>query len=196
VHTALSKGETVTDQQIKALAATSYPRTCRRASQIGSPSSPVLVLGGDGYLGWPTALHFSAAGHDVTIIDSYIRRGYDRELHTDSLIPISPLPQRIARWRAVTGRCIDLLVGDLTDPVFVTSALRRVRPETIIHLAEQRSAPYSMIDQQHAVHTQVNNVVDGDCRDCSPGGRRPLPACSERGASPRPTPMTSSSSPP
>jgi UDP-sulfoquinovose synthase len=120
---------------------------------------PVLVLGGDGYLGWPTALHFSAAGHDVTIIDSYIRRGYDRELHTDSLIPISPLPQRIARWRAVTGRCIDLLVGDLTDPVFVTSALRRVRPETIIHLAEQRSAPYSMIDQQHAVHTQVNNVV-------------------------------------
>jgi UDP-sulfoquinovose synthase len=120
---------------------------------------PVLVLGGDGYLGWPTALHFSAAGHDVTIIDSYIRRRYDQELHTDSLIPISPLPQRIARWRALTGRCIDLLVGDLTDAAFVTSALRRVRPDTIIHLAEQRSAPYSMIDQEHAVHTQVNNVV-------------------------------------
>ena len=63
----------------------------------------VLVLGGDGYLGWPTALHFSAAGHDVTVVDNYIRRRYDRELKTDSLVPIATLPKRIARWRAVTG---------------------------------------------------------------------------------------------
>jgi nucleoside-diphosphate-sugar epimerase len=62
----------------------------------------VLVLGGDGYLGWPAALHFSAAGHDVTVVDSYIRRRYDLELETDSLVPIATLPERIARWRAVS----------------------------------------------------------------------------------------------
>ena len=119
----------------------------------------VLVLGGDGYLGWPAALHFSAAGHDVTVVDSYIRRRYDRELGTDSLVPIATLPERIARWRAVTGAVIGLAVGDLNDAAFVTSVLERVRPDTVVHLAEQRSAPYSMMDQDHAVHTQVNNVV-------------------------------------
>ena len=119
----------------------------------------VLVLGGDGYLGWPAALHFSEAGHDVTVVDSYIRRRYDRELKTDSLVPIATLPERIARWRAVTGAAIGLAVGDLTDAAFVTSVLQQVRPDTVVHLAEQRSAPYSMVDQAHAVHTQVNNVV-------------------------------------
>ena len=109
--------------------------------------------------GWPAALHFSEAGHDVTVVDSYIRRRYDLELKTDSLVPIATLPERIARWRAVTGAVIGLAVGDLTDAAFVTSVMRRVRPDTVVHLAEQRSAPYSMMDQAHAVHTQVNNVV-------------------------------------
>jgi nucleoside-diphosphate-sugar epimerase len=92
-------------------------------------------------------------------LDSYIRCHYDRELGTDSLVPIATLPERIARWRAVTGAVLGLAVGDLTDTAFVTWVLQRVRPDTVIHLAEQRSAPYSMIDQDHAVHTQVNNVV-------------------------------------
>lgn len=119
----------------------------------------VLVLGGDGYLGWPTALRFSAAGHQVAVLDNHLRRRYDLELGTSSLVPISALPARIARWRELTGAAIDSYIGDLTDPAFVTETIRQAAPETIIHLGEQRSAPYSMLDQSHAVHTQVNNVV-------------------------------------
>ena len=119
----------------------------------------VLVLGGDGYLGWPAALHFSARGHDVAVVDSYVRRRYDIELGTESLVPIWPLPDRLALWHAETGEHISLFAGDLTDAVFVTSVLQRFEPDTVVHLGEQRSAPYSMIDQEHAVHTQVNNVV-------------------------------------
>ncbi len=119
----------------------------------------VLVLGGDGYLGWPTALHFSAAGHEVGIVDNEIRRQYDVELGTRSLVPIASMTDRVETWRAVTGRSISVHAGDLTDPEFTTSLISDFAPDTVIHLGEQRSAPYSMIDQQHAVHTQVNNVV-------------------------------------
>lgn len=119
----------------------------------------VLVLGGDGYLGWPTALRLSAEGHEVEVVDSYIRRDYDTELGTSSLVPIRTLDERVALWRSLTGRRIGVHVGDLTDPVFLTRTLSECAPDTVIHLGEQRSAPYSMIDQAHAVHTQVNNVV-------------------------------------
>jgi UDP-sulfoquinovose synthase len=119
----------------------------------------VLVLGGDGYLGWPTALHFSARGHEVGVLDNGIRRRYDDELGTASLVPIAGAGDRVDLWRAHTGRVITFASGDLTDFEFVTSVLQRFRPDAVIHLGEQRSAPYSMMDQQHAVHTQVNNVV-------------------------------------
>jgi UDP-sulfoquinovose synthase len=119
----------------------------------------VLVLGGDGYLGWPAALHFSGRGHDVAVVDSYVRRRYDIELGTESLVPIWTLPDRVALWHVETGKRISLFAGDLTDAAFVTSVLQRFEPDTVVHLGEQRSAPYSMIDQEHAVHTQVNNVV-------------------------------------
>ena len=119
----------------------------------------VLVLGGDGYLGWPTALRLSAGGHQVSIVDSYLRRDYDTELGTSSLVPIRSLDERVALWRSLTGRRIEVRVGDLTDGAFLTTALRELAPDAVVHLAEQRSAPYSMIDQAHAVHTQVNNVV-------------------------------------
>ena len=119
----------------------------------------VLVLGGDGYLGWPTALRLSALGHEVGVVDSYLRRQYDRELGTSSLVPILSLEERTALWEARTGRSIDVRVGDLTDPAFLTRTLRDVAPDAVVHLAEQRSAPYSMIDREHAVHTQANNVM-------------------------------------
>jgi UDP-sulfoquinovose synthase len=119
----------------------------------------ILVLGGDGYLGWPTALHLSAAGHDVGVADNFARRGYDAELGATSLIPIAPLRRRVAAWREVTGRRIEVFEGDLTDPSFATTMVRAFAPKAIVHFAEQRSAPYSMIDQAHAVYTQTNNVI-------------------------------------
>jgi len=119
----------------------------------------ILVLGGDGYLGWPTALHLSALGHHVTVVDNLVRREYDVEMGVGSLVPISPLEQRVATWREVSGRQIDLRIGDLTDAAFTYAAVADSAPDAIVHFGEQRSAPYSMIDREHAVYTQVNNVV-------------------------------------
>ena len=119
----------------------------------------ILVLGGDGYLGWPTALHLSALGHHVTVVDNLVRREYDVEMGVGSLVPISPLEQRVATWREVSGREIDLRIGDLTDAAFTCTAVADSAPDAIVHFGEQRSAPYSMIDREHAVYTQVNNVV-------------------------------------
>jgi UDP-sulfoquinovose synthase len=119
----------------------------------------ILVLGGDGYLGWPTAIHLSAAGHDVAVADNFARRGYDEELGVESLVPIATLEQRIAAWSQLTGKTLKSYVGDLRDPAFVHQMVGDFRPDTIVHYAEQRAAPYSMIDQQHAVYTQTNNVI-------------------------------------
>ncbi len=119
----------------------------------------VIVFGGDGFCGWPTALHLSAQGHDVAIVDSLVRRKWDIELGTQSLVPIATLEHRLRRWRELTGRDIRGHVGDVTDPEFLYGVMRREQPEAVVHFAEQRSAPYSMIDRQHAVYTQVNNVA-------------------------------------
>jgi UDP-sulfoquinovose synthase len=119
----------------------------------------ILVLGGDGYLGWPTAMHLSGLGHVVAVSDNFARRGYDVEMGVESLIPICSLEDRIAAWREVGGREISGFVGDLCDAGFVHRMVADFRPETIVHFGEQRAAPYSMIDQAHAVYTQTNNVV-------------------------------------
>jgi UDP-sulfoquinovose synthase len=119
----------------------------------------VLVFGGDGYLGWPTALHLSDRDHDVAVLDSFIRRRYDDELGVQSLVPIAEMGTRIEAWHELTGRRIEPFVGDLTDAAFTYDAIRRFRPDAVVHFGEQRAAPYSMIDRAHAVHTQVNNVV-------------------------------------
>jgi UDP-sulfoquinovose synthase len=119
----------------------------------------ILVLGGDGYLGWPTALHLSALGHDVAVNDNFARRGYDVEMGVESLIPILTLEERIAAWAEVGGIQIKSYVGDLCEPEFVHQMVRDFHPETIVHFGEQRAAPYSMISQAHAVYTQTNNVV-------------------------------------
>ena len=119
----------------------------------------ILVLGGDGYLGWPTALHLSRRGHDVGVVDNFARRQYDFEMGVDSLVPIRHLQHRVRTWEDVSGLQLETYVGDLTDADFVRRVVTEFAPESIVHFAEQRSAPYSMIDQRHAVYTQVNNVV-------------------------------------
>ena len=119
----------------------------------------IVVLGGDGYLGWPTALHLSARGHDVCIVDNLVRREYDREMGVDSLVPIASPQDRIARWAQLSGRTVELRIGDLTDAAFTYRVMAEARPDAVVHFGEQRSAPYSMIDREHAVYTQVNNVV-------------------------------------
>ena len=120
----------------------------------------ILVLGGDGYLGWPTSLHFSARGHKVFVVDSFLRRRYHLEQGTDSLTPIRPLQERVAVWNSLgDGMAIDFRVGDITDGPFIDSVIDEFRPDAIVHYGEQPSAPYSMMDREHAVFTQVNNVV-------------------------------------
>ena len=116
----------------------------------------ILVLGGDGYLGWPTALHLSRRGHQVGIVDNFARRGYDLEMGVNSLVPTVSLQQRVRRWHEVSDNAMDVYVGDLTDAAFVNETLASFEPAAVVHFAEQRSAPYSMIDRKHAVYTQVN----------------------------------------
>ena len=119
----------------------------------------VLVIGGDGYCGWATALYLSEHGHEVGIVDSLVRRHWDLTLGVDTLTPIAPPARRVARWKELTGREIALSVGDLCDYSFLRGAVERFGPEAIVHFGEQRSAPFSMMDREHAVLTQVNNVV-------------------------------------
>lgn len=119
----------------------------------------VLIAGGDGYCGWATALYLSELGWEIGILDSLVRRHWDLMLGVETLTPIAPIRQRIDCWKGLTGREIELFVGDVTDYAFLKGAIQRFAPDAIVHFAEQRSAPYSMIDRDHAVLTQVNNLV-------------------------------------
>jgi UDP-sulfoquinovose synthase len=119
----------------------------------------ILVLGGDGYLGWPTALHLSAAGHDVAVADNFARRGYDYEMGVESLVPIESLQTRVGVWRELSGKSVGTYIGDLCDADFTARMVADAAPDAIVHYAEQRAAPYSMVDRKHAVYTQTNNVV-------------------------------------
>jgi UDP-sulfoquinovose synthase len=119
----------------------------------------ILVLGGDGYLGWPTALHLSEVGHEVAVADNFARRGYDFEMGVDSLTPIEPLQTRLRAWQELTGRSIGAYIGDLCHADFTYEMISGFEPDAIVHYAEQRAAPYSMVDRKHAVYTQTNNVV-------------------------------------
>ncbi len=118
----------------------------------------VLVIGGDGYCGWATALYLSNHGYEVGILDNFVRRHWDRQLCVDTLTPIAPIEQRLQRWRDLTGKSIDLFVGDINNYEFLSKSLHQFEPEAVIHFGEQRSAPFSMIDREHAVMTQMNNV--------------------------------------
>ena len=119
----------------------------------------IAVLGGDGYCGWATALYLSKQGHDVAIVDNYIRRKWDIDLGVSTLTPILTLRNRLQLWKDLTGNVIHVFEGDMRDYTFLSAHIRDFQPDTVIHFAEQRSAPYSMIDREHATFTQVNNIV-------------------------------------
>jgi UDP-sulfoquinovose synthase len=119
----------------------------------------IMIIGGDGYLGWPTALHLSQRGHEVAIVDNLVRRSYDHELGAHSLTAITSIQERVAVWQQLSGRHIALFVGDLCDYSFFEPVFKSFAPDAVVHFGEQRSAPYSMIDRRHAVYTQTNNVV-------------------------------------
>ncbi len=119
----------------------------------------ILILGGDGFCGWPTSLHLSACGHDVDIVDNFARRQADVELRVESLTPIQPLDVRRAAWREVSGREIGFHEIDVArDYDALLALLRAERPDAIVHFAEQRAAPYSMKSAWHKRYTVDNNV--------------------------------------
>ena len=120
----------------------------------------ILILGGDGYLGWPTAMRFSSRGHDVHVIDNGLRRRAHDEAGTDSLTPIASFEERVQAWKDLTGREIGMTTGDLTEWPVVERLFREFQPEAVVHYGEMPSAPYSMKDRDHAVFTQTNNVVN------------------------------------
>ena len=119
----------------------------------------VLVLGGDGFCGWPTSLYLSDRGHDVTILDNLSRRNIDNELEVQSLTPIKPIGERRRVWREVTGREIGFITLDLaTEYDRLVRVIEEIQPEAIVHFAEQRAAPYSMRSVNSKRYTVDNNV--------------------------------------
>ena len=121
----------------------------------------IIILGGDGYLGWATAMRFSNKGHEVHVVDNYLRRTAHKEAGTDSLTPIlADLPERAQAWKDVTGKEIGVTEGDLCDWAVTEQVFRDFQPEAVVHYGEMPSAPYSMKDREHAVFTQTNNVVN------------------------------------
>ena len=119
----------------------------------------VLVLGGDGFCGWPASLHLSAKGHEVTIVDNFSRRRIDEELGVQSLTPIRSMVERRAAWKEISGRDIDVVTLDVAqDYHALLDLLNEVRPDAIVHYAEQRAAPYSMKSGLHKRYTIDNNV--------------------------------------
>jgi UDP-sulfoquinovose synthase len=119
----------------------------------------ILILGGDGYLGWPTAMYLADRGHEVTVADSFHRRAWDQEIGADSLIPISSLQERVRVWSDLGKKPIKMMVGDICDWSFLEGLFQDTAPEAVVHYGEHRAAPFSMLSRRHAVETQVNNVV-------------------------------------
>ena len=119
----------------------------------------VIILGGDGFCGWPTALHLSALGHDVVIVDNLSRRNIDNELEADSLTPIKPMGTRIQAWKEVSGRTIEFYNFDVAkNYVRLLDLLMEYKPDAVVHFAEQRAAPYSMKSSFHKRYTVDNNL--------------------------------------
>lgn len=119
----------------------------------------ILILGADGYLGWPTCLYFSERGHDVAGVDNYFRRNAAAELGCESLIPTPDLTQRTAIWKEITGKKIAVHIGDISDYDYLLNIFREFKPDAVVHYAEQPSAPYSMINREKAAFTLQNNLL-------------------------------------
>jgi len=121
--------------------------------------SCVLVLGGDGYLGWPTAMHLSEQGYEVVVVDNYMRRNLSQSEDSEPLFTVPNLDQRADLWKKKSGKEISVRIGDICDWDFIASVFEEFKPESIIHYAEQPSAPYSMKDRRTATLTFNNNLV-------------------------------------
>jgi UDP-sulfoquinovose synthase len=119
----------------------------------------VLVLGADGYLGWPTCMHLSRQGHTVIGVDNYFRRNASIELDSEPLIPTPNLHQRAKLWESVSGKNIRIHIGDITRYEFLRSLFDEFQPDAVIHYAEQPSAPYSMLNREKAAFTLQNNLL-------------------------------------
>src|ERR1044071_934373 len=131
------------------------------ADDHGKERMRIVILGGDGYLGWATSMYFSKRGHEVHAVDNYLRRRAHRDAGTDSLTPIgASLPERARTWKDVTALDIAVTEGDLTDWDVVRRLFEEFRPETIVHYGEMPSAPYSMKDRDHCVFTHDHNVIN------------------------------------
>jgi UDP-sulfoquinovose synthase len=118
----------------------------------------VLILGGDGYLGWPTAMAFAAAGHEVCTIDNYLRRNIARETRSEALLPAPNLHDRAEIFASISGKKIRIEVGDCADIRVLENLVRDFSPEVVVHYAEQPSAPYSMRGFREAQLTLQNNI--------------------------------------
>lgn len=119
----------------------------------------ILILGGDGYLGWPTAMHLSAKGHYVAVVDNYLRRNICREEDVEPLFEVPNLHERVKLWEIVSGYKIPVFIGDLTHWDFVAEVFQKFTPEAIVHYAEQPAAPYSMLNRRAAMLTLQNNLT-------------------------------------
>jgi UDP-sulfoquinovose synthase len=119
----------------------------------------ILILGGDGYLGWPTAMNLSAHGHEVAIADNYLRRRLCREENVEPLFEVPDLDERVRLWEAVSGHKINVFIGDLRNWDFVAEVFRKFTPDGIVHYAEQPAAPYSMLNRRAAMLTLQNNLT-------------------------------------
>ncbi len=133
----------------------------------------VLIIGGDGYCGWATALHLSACGMEVAVVDNFVRRRWDEELGIASLTPIASMRDRRKAWARESGSEIAFYEVDAADYAGMRQVLLRLKPDAVVHFGQQRSAPFSMIDRDHAVTTLVNNTVGNlnllwAMRECAP----------------------------
>lgn len=119
----------------------------------------LLILGGDGYLGWPTAMRFAQGGHDVLAVDNFLRRKIATETDSEALVPNPRLDERAKIFHAMTGRKIEVAIGDCCNFDFMDQVVEQFHPEAIVHFAEQPSAPYSMMGFNEAKTTLSNNLM-------------------------------------
>ena len=120
----------------------------------------ILIIGGDGYLGWPTAMHFSKKKHQVYIIDDFSKRAIENENSVSPLVNIETMENRIKSWNSLKiGKKISFSFGSLENHRFIYEQLKKIKPDHIIHYGEQPSAPYSMAGRSQAVFTQSNNII-------------------------------------
>ncbi len=119
----------------------------------------ILILGGDGYLGWPTAMNLSHLGHEVVVVDNYLRRNICREENVEALFEVPNLIERAQLWEKQSGHFVKVFIGDLTDWTFVSTVFQEFCPDAVVHYAEQPSAPYSMLNRVAATKTIENNLL-------------------------------------